>query len=255
MSAFELERVSSALVPCEVRWSLHHEPACESTQDLALAAAASGAPEGWVVVTDQQRTGRGRQGRQWMAPNEAGLLFSIILQPPVDVFPLLPLLAGVAVAGGIELQTGAVAELKWPNDVLLNHEKLAGILLEHPAGPAVILGVGLNVNVLKEDLPVGATSLAVVLGHTLDREPMLAAILNDLGNAYERADREGTGWIVPAWRSRSTMFGRPVSFERDGHAVQGIAEDVGEDGALLVRLQDGTRVPVMAGEVQFVRSG
>jgi BirA family transcriptional regulator, biotin operon repressor / biotin---[acetyl-CoA-carboxylase] ligase len=255
LSAFELERVASALVPGEMRWSLHYEPACESTQDLALAAAAEGVPQGWVVVTDQQRAGRGRQGRPWVAPKQAALLFSIVLQPPVDVIPLLPLLAGVAVAGGIELQTGAVPDLKWPNDVLLNRDKLAGILLERPAGPAVILGVGLNVNVLKEDLPEGGTSLAVALGHTLDREPMLAAILNDLGNAYERADREGTGWIVPAWRSRSTMLSHPVTFTRDGRAVRGIAEDVGEDGALLVRLQDGTRVPVVAGEVQFVRSG
>jgi BirA family transcriptional regulator, biotin operon repressor / biotin---[acetyl-CoA-carboxylase] ligase len=255
MSAFELDRVSAALVPGEMRWSLHYEPACESTQDLARAAAAGGAPEGWVIVTDQQRSGRGRHGRRWVAPKETGLLFSVILQPPVDVIPLLPLLAGVAVVGGIELQTGAVAELKWPNDVLLHQDKLAGILLERPAGPAVILGVGLNVNVLKEDLPPGATSLALALGHTLDREPMLAAILNDFGNAYERADREGIGWIVPAWRSRSSMLGRPVSFERDGQLIHGIADDLGEDGALLVRLQDGTRIPVVAGEVQFVRSG
>src|SRR6202040_2236672 len=97
----------------------------------------------------------------------------------------------------IEVSTGVVAHLKWPNDVLVNDHKLAGILLEHPGGPAVIVGVGVNVNQLAADLPSGATSLLALTGGSLDREPLLAAILNDLGNAYDRADREGVGWIVP----------------------------------------------------------
>jgi BirA family biotin operon repressor/biotin-[acetyl-CoA-carboxylase] ligase len=163
-------------------------------------------------------------------------------------------MAGVVVAGGIESATGARPDLKWPNDVLLGDRKLAGILLEHPAGSAVILGVGVNVNQSVDQLPQGATSLLVELGTPVDRELLLAAILNDLGNDYERADREGVDWIVPAWRSRSGMLGRPVRVNREGTITQGVAEDIGPDGALLVRIADGQRLSVVAGEVEQVRS-
>jgi BirA family biotin operon repressor/biotin-[acetyl-CoA-carboxylase] ligase len=251
--SLNLERVRELLVDAEVKWRLHFEPSCSSTQDLARRALADGAGQGWTVVTDLQLEGRGRRGRPWIAPTETALLFSTILQPPVDVLPLLPLLAALSVAGGIEVATGVVANLKWPNDVLVNDHKLAGILLEHPGGAAVILGVGVNVNQLAADLPEGAASLLGLTGHSLDREPLLAAILNDLANAYDRADREGVGWIVPGWRSRSAMLGKPVSFQRDGVTIRGVAEDLGMDGALLVRLGDGTRARVIAGEVERVR--
>jgi len=254
MTAMVLERVRERLVPGEVIWKLHYEPSSSSTQELARAAAARGAGEGWTVVTDVQREGRGRLGRSWVAPAETALLFSTILQPPLDVLPLLPLLAALAVAGGIEGSTGAVPDLKWPNDVLLKGKKLAGILLERPAGPDVVLGVGLNVNQSREDVPDGATSLAIELGHELERESLLAAILNDLGNAYERADREGIDWIVPGWRSRSSMLGQAVSFHRDGALIRGIAEDVLADGALRVRLEDGAQISVVAGEVERLRT-
>jgi BirA family biotin operon repressor/biotin-[acetyl-CoA-carboxylase] ligase len=254
MTALVLDRVRDRLVAGEVSWRLHYEPSCGSTQDLARAAAARGAGEGWTMVTDAQAEGRGRQGRSWVAPPETALLFSTILRPPLDVLPLLPLLAALAVAGGIEVSTGAVPDLKWPNDVLLNGKKLAGILLERSGGPDVVLGVGLNVNQSGGDLPEGGTSVAIELGHEFDREALLAAILNDLGNAYERADREGVGWIVPGWRSRSSMLGEPVAFHRDGAQIRGIAEDISDDGALRVRLEDGSRISIVAGEVERLRS-
>jgi BirA family biotin operon repressor/biotin-[acetyl-CoA-carboxylase] ligase len=248
--SIDLERVRALLVEAEIRWSLHYEPSCSSTQDLARSAAAAGQDQGWTVITDLQLEGRGRRGRPWIAPTGTALLFSTILTPPVDVLALLPLLAALSVAGGIEVATGVVPELKWPNDVMVNGRKLAGILLEHPGGAAVILGVGLNVNQLTADLPAGATSLLAEMGHSLEREPLLAAILNDMANAYDRADREGVDWIVPGWRSRSSMLGKPVAFQRGGATIRGIAEDLGTDGALLVRLEDGTRVSVIAGEVE-----
>jgi BirA family transcriptional regulator, biotin operon repressor / biotin---[acetyl-CoA-carboxylase] ligase len=248
-----LDRVRARLDVGEVTWKLHYEPVCSSTQDLARAAAGEVEP-GWTVVTDLQREGRGRLGRSWVAPPETALLFSTILRPPRDVFPLLPLLAALTVAGGIEVSTGAAPDLKWPNDVLLNGKKLAGILLERPAGADVILGVGVNVNQAAADLPEGATSLALELGHPLEREPLLAGILNDLSNAYERADREGVDWIVPGWRSRSSMLGKPVAVQRDGAFIRGIAEGVGKDGTLWIRLDDGSRISVVAGEVERVRA-
>jgi biotin-(acetyl-CoA carboxylase) ligase len=117
----------------------------------------------------------------------------------------------------------------------------------------VILGVGVNVSQQRSALPEGATSLALTAARRVEREPLLAAILNDLGNAYERADREGIGWIVPAWRSRSSMFGRPLTFVRDGSTVEAVAEDLGPDGSLIVRTYQGARLALIAGEVERVR--
>lgn len=253
MSGLDIERVSSLLQSGEIRWSLHYEPACETTQDLARAAVVDSVDEGWVVVTDLQHQGRGRQGRTWSAPSGKALLFSIVLRPPIDVIPLMPLLLGLSVAGGIEFSTGAAPELKWPNDVLLNGKKLAGILLERPPGPAIIAGIGINVNQQPSELPEGAISLATLVGSPVEREPLLAAIFNDLGNAYERADRESVKWIVPAWRSRSSMLGNPITFQQNGALVEAVAEDIGDDGALLVRLADGSRLALIAGEVATVR--
>lgn len=253
MSGFQLDRVTSQLIKGEIVWSLHFEPECTSTQDLARGAVAEGVDQGWTIVTDLQRAGRGRQGRTWESPRGEGLLFSIVLRPPIDVLALLPLLAGVTVAGAIEATTGVLADLKWPNDVLVSGKKIAGILLERPPDSAVVLGIGINVNQSPPSLPENATSIATVVGHSLEREGLLAAILNDLNNAYERANRETVEWIVPAWRSRSSMLGQPVVFVRDGAETQAIAEDVGPNGALIVRTSDGTRIELIAGEVERLR--
>lgn len=253
MSRFDLDRLAGLLQPGEITWSLHYEEACDSTQEMARAAAGRGVDQGWTVITDLQRQGRGRQGRTWTAPAGLALLVSTVLRPPIDVLAKLPLLAGLAVAGGIELVTGVTTDLKWPNDVLLGQRKLAGILIERPADSAAILGLGVNVNQPAVDLPEGAISLAAVLGRRVEREPLLAAILNDLANAYERADREGVQWIVPGWRSRSSMLGQRVRFLRDGVPMEAVVLDVTEEGALRVRTLDGGELDLVAGEVESVR--
>jgi BirA family biotin operon repressor/biotin-[acetyl-CoA-carboxylase] ligase len=253
VTTLDLSRVTDRLLPGEISWALHYEASCSSTQDLARAAAREGVPQGWVVITDLQRAGRGRQGHSWDAPAGKALLLSIVLRPPIDVVAKLPLLTGLALAGAIELTTGAGPDLKWPNDVLLGERKVAGVLLERPAGDAVIAGIGVNVNQAAGELPDGAASLLLVLGHPVERELLLAAILNDLGNAYERADREGVQWIIPAWRSRSSMLGQRITFVKDGVTLQGLAEGLSEEGSLLVRTDDGNQLDLIAGQVERVR--
>ena len=163
---------------------------CESTQRELPADA----PEGAVVVADEQTGGRGRLGRPWLAAPGTSLLFSLNLRPAVETprLPALTIVAGVAAADGIRQATGLMPEIKLPNDLLVRGMKLAGILAEAREG-RVVLGIGINVNVPAEDLPTDvdreATSLLAELGEPVDRARLLAAILLELERGYD-------AWLV-----------------------------------------------------------
>ena len=159
---------------------------CESTQRELPADA----PEGAVVAADEQTAGRGRMGRPWLAAPGTSLLFSVNLRPPVETqrLPALTIVAGVAAADGVREATGLMPEIKLPNDLLVNGKKLAGILAE-ARDDRVVLGMGINVNVPREDLPAEgdrqSTSLLVELGEPVDRARLLAAILIELERQYD----------------------------------------------------------------------
>ncbi len=159
---------------------------CESTQRELPADA----PEGAVVAADEQTAGRGRMGRPWLAAPGTSLLFSVNLRPPVETqrLPALTIVAGVAAADGVREATGLMPEIKLPNDLLVNGKKLAGILAE-AREDRVVLGMGINVNVSREDLPAEvdreSTSLLVELGEPVDRARLLAAILLELERQYD----------------------------------------------------------------------
>jgi BirA family transcriptional regulator, biotin operon repressor / biotin---[acetyl-CoA-carboxylase] ligase len=254
--SFDPGAVEAAMTRTGIRWSLHHVPACPTTQDLALEALRDGAGEGWVVSTDFQEHGRGRHATTWVAPAGGALLFSLLLEPRADVLPVAPLLAGVCVVDGIAALTGLRCDLKWPNDVLAHGRKLAGILVEHPPGPLIVVGIGINVNMDPADLPAGAvaTSLSIGLGRRVAREGVLGAVLDAFGEAYAHVGGGGgAAWVIDAWRQRSKMLGRRVVFETAGRRRTGVAEDLMEDGALLVRLADGGVERLHAGEVRRLR--
>jgi BirA family biotin operon repressor/biotin-[acetyl-CoA-carboxylase] ligase len=147
-------------------------------------------PEGAVAVTEEQTEGRGRLGRRWLSPPGVGLLFSILLEPAVETprLPELSLVAGKACASAIAAVTGLTPEIKLPNDVLISGRKVAGILAEAREG-RVVLGIGVNVNVLEEDLPtevdLPATSLLVETGNEIDRAKLLVELLDRLERAYD----------------------------------------------------------------------
>lgn len=237
-----------------IPWSVHYQPTATSTQDLARHAAGAGATEGWTVVTDWQRAGRGRLGRAWVARAGRDLLFSTVLRPPGPLLSLLPLLAGVAVAEGLRIATGLQADLKWPNDVLVDQRKLAGILLERGVGTDVVVGVGMNVNSVKAGLPADATSIAASLGHPVSRERLLGFILDQLDHALAQTATEGTAWIVRTFAENSSMLGRPITYLDHDRRRNAVAEAIAEDGALAVRREDGTRHHLYAGEVHLVRA-
>jgi BirA family biotin operon repressor/biotin-[acetyl-CoA-carboxylase] ligase len=231
-----------------------------STNADVAAAARAGAPEGLVVTADLQTAGRGRAGRMWQAPPRSGLAVSVLLRPacPRDTWGWLPLLTGVAVVEPLRAMTGLDLGLKWPNDVLVDgSRKLAGVLAEVADG-AVVVGLGLNVSLRADELPVEtATSLALEGSDVVDRDPVLRAVLRDLARRYRAfvaasgdADRCG---LHEAYRSACTTLGRRVRVALPGdRTLEGDALDVDPAGRLVVRTADG-RTTLAAGDVVHVR--
>jgi len=235
--------------------------------DLA-GLAREGTPEGFVLTADRQVQGRGRLGRDWTSPSGAGLAVSVLLRPTVPParFGWLPLLAGVALADTVREVAGAEARLKWPNDLLAGPErrKSAGILAELVPGngsggtPAVVLGIGLNVTLNADELPrPDATSLALAGARTLDRTLLLAGLLDRLDRRYRAwtyvgGDPEASG-LAPDYRAACATLGAEVRAELpDGGALTGRAEDVDDDGRLVIA-HDGGRTAVAAADVVHLR--
>jgi BirA family biotin operon repressor/biotin-[acetyl-CoA-carboxylase] ligase len=226
-----------------------------STQTVARAWAAAGAPEGAVVIADHQSAGRGRRGRAWSAPAGAALLFSVVLRPPLPVarWPELALAAGCAVAEAVEAVAGVATRLKWPNDVLAGARKLAGVLAEGVAGPApaVVLGVGLNVSQADADWPpelaARAVSVAALAG-PVSRPALLRAVLGRLDAWYGVLLARGFEPVRTAWRARGAL-GQRVVAPGLGEAT---AVDLAPGGGLLVRRPDGgTEVVVSADRIEL----
>ena len=236
---------------------LHWYEHVGSTNDIAMTAAADGAPEGIVVAANAQSSGRGRLGRVWVSPPGAGLYVSVVLRPPREALTFVTLAAGTAVAAGIEAATGLATSLKWPNDVYVGTRKLAGILAEagsSPRGEHVVVGCGVNVQraSLPPDVAARATSIEGELGKPIDRGLLLAECLAAFSDHYQ-ALRHGTSdAIVSAWRARAAPhMGRRVEWDEQAGVQQGIVHDIDSRGALLVRV-DGRVVRVISGEVRWL---
>jgi BirA family transcriptional regulator, biotin operon repressor / biotin---[acetyl-CoA-carboxylase] ligase len=230
-----------------------------STNADVAAAARSGAPAGLVVVAEEQTAGRGRADRTWQAPLRSGIAVSVLLRPsaPRETWSWLPLVAGLAVAGPVAALSGLELGLKWPNDVLVGDRKLAGLLAE-VVDDAVVLGIGLNVSVREDELPVPtATSLAVEGSQVVDREPVLRAVLRDLARRYTaledcHGDAAAAG-LHDDYRAACTTVGRAVRVTLPGDRVlDGDAVDVDSSGRLVVRTEAGTEA-LAAGDVVHVR--
>jgi BirA family biotin operon repressor/biotin-[acetyl-CoA-carboxylase] ligase len=212
-----------------------------STQTVARAWSAEGAPEGAVVLADHQSEGRGRQGRRWTAPPGTALLFSVILRPalPLARWPEIPLAAGCAVAEGLEAVAPVSATLKWPNDVLVDGWKLAGILAEGAAGVAshVVLGIGVNVSQRDADWPTDLAGRARSLagfGRSVSCAELLTVILARLDLWYGALHDRGFEPVREAWRRRGLLGLRVALTEGEGTSV-----DLGPGGELVVQRADG----------------
>lgn len=251
-----------ALVP---GLSLELLAAAPSTNEVAAARAQAGAPEGLVVVADHQVAGRGRLDRTWETPPGTAVTFSLVLRPTVAPasWPWLPLLVGHTTAKALA-SLGYDARVKWPNDVLVDDDrKVAGILVERvetPQGPAAIVGVGINVTMSAEELPVPtATSLALAAEGrgAPDREAVLLAVVAAIREGYDvwqTGDQQASSRLAASYRAHCSTIGRQVRVDLPGGGrLEGRAVDIDDDGRLVVESGGGPQ-RVGAGDVVHVRA-
>jgi len=230
-------------------------PRLTSTMDVARREARQGAPEGTVVVADEQTAGKGRVKRVWLSPG-GSIALSVVLYLDTACLPGLIMLSSLAAARSIEAVTGLGAQIKWPNDILVNGRKVCGILVEsdwHGNKVAyTIIGIGINVNFRLSDfpgiLPV-ATSLADETGKDVSRLDLVRALLTEMERLY-LALPDGDS-VYREWRTKLVTLGRKVRVESGKTMLEGLAESVARDGSLLLRHPDGSSTQIVAGDVRL----
>ncbi len=228
-------------------WRLEVLAEAGSSNAVVAERARAGEPAGLVVVAEAQTAGRGRLDRSWVSPPRAGLTFSVLVRPqlPVAQWPWLPLWTGLAVATALRDRAEVAAELKWPNDVLVDDRKVCGVLVEVPETGAAVLGIGLNVTTRTDELPVEtAGSLRLAGASTTDRDTLLRAVLRSLTTVLVDPDAARA-----AYRERCSTLGRQVRLQLPAdRVVEGTAEAVDDAGRLVV---DG--IAYGAGDVVHLR--
>jgi BirA family transcriptional regulator, biotin operon repressor / biotin---[acetyl-CoA-carboxylase] ligase len=230
-----------------------------STMDEAFRLGMENCPEGTVVCAESQSKGRGRLGRVWASPKNKGLYFSFVLRPhlPLNQLPQLTLMSAVALAEAIEDISDLKPLIKWPNDILLGSRKLAGILTELRAESDqvkfVIVGIGLNVNTSARQLITGASSLKVAAGHSFDRAEVFRAVLRSLEKWYLKLLHHEFARVMEEWKQRSATLKKRIRITDPNGAIEGEAIDLDDDGALLIRKDNGLIVKKTAGDVFLLR--
>ncbi len=256
---------------------LFYLPTVDSTNTLAMQLAQTRPDEGLVVLTDSQTAGKGRQGRRWVDAPGRNVLSSIVLRP---MFPphLLVMVASLAVVRAIAQSCGVTATIKWPNDVLIEERKVAGILIETShdlkGSLVAVVGIGVNVNGRMDELAgqlaesasliANATSLETVCGHAVSREELIACLLRSIEGDYLLLQQEVTGdWaaapdqVLPSrlirerWRDQLSTLGRTIQVRQGESLISGVAEDVDGNGELLLRRHSGELVNITWGSVEY----
>lgn len=237
-----------------VDWDVRLVAETKSTNADLATAARQGAPEGTVIVAEHQTAGRGRLDRTWEAPRGSGLVMSALMRPPAldpARWPWIPLMTGLAVASAVR-DLGLAPSVKWPNDVEIDGRKLAGILVERVEtahGPAAVIGIGLNIAMTVDQLPVPTATSLHLEGGAATREDVLGGVLAGLSVHYELLTSDAAA-LRDAYVSECGTVGRNVTVNLpDGSTLTGPATDVDEHGRLVV---DGR--PITAGDVVHVRT-
>jgi BirA family biotin operon repressor/biotin-[acetyl-CoA-carboxylase] ligase len=241
--------------------SIHLFPEVESTNTLAMEMAASGADEGTVVIAETQSRGKGRIGRKWLSPR-GNLYLSVILRPkiPINKAPMITLMGAVATSTAIRKQCGALAVIKWPNDILIRGRKVSGLLTEMNAEQDrirhIVLGIGVDVNMDIDDLPVEvrrlATTLAVECGRKVDRLSLLRQLMREL-DAWYQVYLTAEKYMLAEWKMLNVTIGNSVAVSGAGETFQGLARGIDDEGRLVVEIADGTLCTVAAGDVSLLK--
>jgi BirA family biotin operon repressor/biotin-[acetyl-CoA-carboxylase] ligase len=260
-ATFDRSRFNERLTTRRLGRTLLARASVDSTNDVAWEALADGLPDGTTVVADQQTKGRGRAGRSWHTAPGLGLALSVGLHPGCDRegLGLLPLVAGLALGRALD-RLGVATRLKWPNDVLWERRKLAGVLCEArklaDGEDAVVIGVGVNVGQRENDLPPElrelATSLALA-GCATDRESVAAEFLDALEPLWDEVEEGGHERVLGAWKEHAGGWGELVTVRTPTGPLSGRTRDLDPTGALVLEREDGRLVTVWAGDVEPAR--
>lgn len=246
-------RLKTQLKDLPLGQSLHYFASVSSTMDAARELARNGAPHGTIVVAAKQLKGRGRMNRVWVSP-KGGLYASFIVRPhrAIEEIPQLSLVAGLSVAEAIRDIAKLHPAIRWPNDLLLQDQKVCGILVEACHG-AVIIGIGINVSTNPRELPPEAISLKACAAASTDIEALMVAVCRHLSAWYAVWSTSSFAPIREALRPWIGLFGRVVRVRAGTHQFEGTAVDLDEAGQLVIRLDFGLHRALAVGEVTFLR--
>lgn len=254
------ETISSSLTTKRIGSTVYCYEEIDSTNNEAKRLAMEGSPDGTLVIAEQQHGGRGRLSRSFLSPKGRGLWFTFVLRP--DIAPAeaskCTLLAALAVVKAIRNRAGIDCGIKWPNDILVGGKKLVGILTEMSADvdgiKYIICGIGINVNIRREEFPdelrAIATSVEAELGRPFDRLTLLGAVCEEMERAYEQMLEEGFAPILAEWKKYSVTLGQAVRVIAPDETYEGVAIDIDEDGSLLVKTVAEIKT-VLAGDVSI----
>ena len=262
-SPLQLHDIKDGLNTKRLGTQFHWFHEIDSTNSYARRLAEQGAPDGEVVIAEQQTQGRGRLGRSWVSPPYVNLYFSVILRPvlPPIHAPQITLTAAVALADAVAAFVSRPPVIKWPNDILIDGRKLAGVLTESSCTSEriefVILGIGVNVNyprdLMADVIREGATSLMEVGQKSVSREAFLRRLIQDLDRCYGILQESGFGAIAPRWEAYFGQREQKVKVELEHEVLIGEAKGIDSDGALIVQSADGARHRIIAGDVTVLK--
>lgn len=254
-----VEEIRRQLLTERLGKKLHYFPEIDSTNNCARDLAEKGGMEGEVVIAESQTRGKGRLGRIWVSPAGRNLYLSVILRPKLSPLhaPQITLMSAVALAETVQTFISFPPEIKWPNDILVGGKKVAGILTESSCTAErlffVILGIGVNVNFPREEMPESirdtATSLMALSGAPVDRTALALQLIRSLNRCYGDLEERGFPPMAERWSGFFRLQGKRVKVEMMDQAVQGKAIGIDGDGALLLEDDAGTRQRIIAGDV------
>ncbi len=237
---------------------LYYYESVSSTMDVARQLVRDGVPEGTVVVTSEQKAGRGRLRRTWISPPGV-VAMSVILRPTLSILPQLIMIASLAVVGAIKENLRLNTRVKWPNDVLINGKKVCGILIESEVKGSMVnfssIGIGINVDFDPSkypDIMQAATSLSHECGHDLNKDDVVCAVLQKFDELYLRVTSGGS--VYEDWRDAMGVVGQWIRVKAGEAVIEGSVEAVTEGGNLILRRADGSSYEVVVGDVTVLKT-